>query len=241
MDNLLTIIIPALDEMKNPIFKNSILSFQELSQKYPIEVLCVISPSAVETIEFLKQFPIVKILVLETNSRSLKMKKGFEQAQASLILFNHPRSFITENGIKKLLDLNQKINWGGFYHKFDKDSIMLKFTSWYSNFVRAKIRSILYLDHCIFLRKDKLNNVMIFPDNEIFEDTIISQQLLNLFGPCYLISEYSTTSSIRFQKNGFFFQAILNQILKIAFYLKVNDKHLNKIYEKGIELNSKFR
>ena len=54
-----------------------------------------------------------------------------------------------------------------------------------------------------------------------------------------LLPFISTTSAIRFTKNGLWTQALMNQILKLGFHIGVPHDTMNKIYERGLNLNSK--
>lgn len=75
------------------------------------------------------------------------------------------------------------------------------------------------------------------PDVEIFEDTELSKILKTYSHPIRL-TDAAQTSAIRFQKNGLYRQAIMNQVLKLGYSLKVPAKTMNRLYEKGLGLNS---
>lgn len=177
----------------------------------------------------------------EAPSRAERLNIGYHRAQGEIILFHHPRSFVDPNGIRILVEISQRPNrelqWGGFTHKFDMHHGLLKFTSWYSNRVRARLRGILYLDHCIFFDRRLWQGDL--PNVDIFEDTLLSYIFRKVTMPTVLPFA-STTSSIRFQRNGFYFQAALNQLLKLAFYARVPHRQLSRIYEGNLELNSKY-
>lgn len=76
------------------------------------------------------------------------------------------------------------------------------------------------------------------PNVDIFEDTEISYILRRHAKPKILNFE-SKTSSVRFQKNGFIKQSIINQYLKVLYHLKFSKKKMNRLYEKGLDLNKK--
>jgi hypothetical protein len=101
------------------------------------------------------------------------------------------------------------------------------------------MKSIYYLDHCIFVRRDLLIDIGI-PEVEIFEDTILCLNLKKYAKP-KLLNKNSITSSIRFDKNGYYFQSFLNQLMKIGFYLNIPLSKLNYFYEKSLELNAKIK
>jgi hypothetical protein len=213
---MLSIIVPASKDEPNSLFGETLKLFYESDE---LEIIFV-SKS-------------------EADTRAGRLNIGFHRSKGELILFHHPRSFIEEKGIRYLINLSKDINlklfWGGFTHQFDRKHFLLSFTSWYSNRIRAKLKSILYLDHCIFFTRDLWKNDL--PDMEIFEDTILSQYFKKYSKP-KLLPFISETSSIRFEKNGVLYQLALNQVMKLCFFLGVNHKYMNQIYEKKIKLNS---
>jgi hypothetical protein len=167
--------------------------------------------------------------------RSERINAGVLQAKGSMILLHHPRSYLEPEGIKFLITYQDQISWGGFTHRFDWQHPLLRFTSWYSNEVRSRIKGIIYLDHCIFFHRSLWQTTI--PAVALFEDTLLSEQLRQLKKP--LILPYvSTTSAIRFQTNGIYYQAILNQCMKIGFFLKLSNAWLNTLYERGLNLNN---
>lgn len=231
----ISLIILTHNEMNNQFFKQTLKNAQSLCDI--IEVIIMDYDSTDGTKEFIKNNNFI-YHSSTSNSRAARLNEAAALATGQMIVFNHPRSVIELKGLKKLSQICDQKIWGGFTHCFDKNQLLLKFTSWYSNQVRAKIRGIIYLDHCIFC-SSKLFNTIQFPNVDIFEDTIFTQELNKICAP-HLLNYASTTSSIRFVKNGIYRQALLNQILKIGFLLKLDDRQMNKIYELGLNLNSKY-
>lgn len=237
----LSILLPTFNEIKSGYLPQIIESFQEIES---FEFIVVDSNSQDETISyiqshrfFIKNPEKLKIIHSSSSKRGEKLNEGFKACRGKIILFHHPRSVIQKEGIKFLL--NNNYDWGGFTHRFDKKHFLLNFTSWYSNNIRAKIKHIYYLDHCVFARRELLENTNI-PEVEIFEDTILSQNLSRLVNPI-LLPYFSKTSSIRFIKNGILFQIILNMVMKLGFHFKIPFSRLNFIYEKSLELNSRVK
>ena len=161
-----------------------------------------------------------------------------EKSQGEVLLLHHPRSVIEANAIEELLTLvdPDQLAWGGYTHQFDSDHPLLRFTSWYSNYVRCDRSSILYLDHCIFLSRAIKQSGIKIPDVDIFEDSELSK-LLRAFGEPVRLSAVARTSAIRFRHNGLWRQAFFNQLLKLAYHLHLPPDVLNRFYEKGLNLN----
>ncbi len=77
-----------------------------------------------------------------------------------------------------------------------------------------------------------------FPAIAIFEDTEFCKKLNKRQSPIRLKS-ISTTSAIRFLKNGIFKQALMNQWMKLNYYLFFKPENMNDLYEKNTNLNKK--
>ena len=229
----LSIIIPVHNDLENGYLKQQISLFK----KFPtLEVLYVDGGSTDGSVEFIQASGFEPI-ISEKSNRAERINLGIEKSSGETILINHPRSILNKEGISFLLN-SPPTGWGAFTHRFDKEHFLLDFTSWYSNEVRLRVREIAYLDHCIFFNKALYRDKQLLPNIEIFEDTALSNNLGLLAGPT-LLPYPSITSSIRFYKNGVFYQSLLNQFMKICWYLRLSPELMNKIYEKGLELNSR--
>ncbi len=243
MKVLLSIILPTFNECRSSILPKILDSFASLQN---FELIVVDSESEDSTLDLIKSHKIfidhpryLKIISTSSKKRGEKLNLGLQSSEGEIILLHHPRSFLEIDGITKLFYLSQTTQWGAFTHLFDRDHPFLRFTSFYSNNIRGRLKSIYYLDHCIFARRSQLMEVGI-PEVEIFEDTLLSIRLAKISKPL-LLPNKSTTSSIRFEKNGIIFQSILNQFMKIGYFLKIPFPILNQFYERSLELNSKYR
>jgi hypothetical protein len=166
-------------------------------------------------------------------TRAQRLQSGIEASKGSTILLHHPRSLVAREGLEWLRDHENEVGWGGFTHAFDREHYLLRFTSWYSNRVRPR-RGILYLDHCIFFRRELLTRPI--PPVAIFEDTELSR-ILRESGPPRVLPFVSETSAIRFAKNGVWRQALMNQRLKWEYWFGRSDAKMNDRYERGLRLN----
>ncbi len=232
---MLTIIIPTHNELSSNYVQRS---FKVLANIKDLEVIIVDSNSSDGTRE-LAELHGFTILDTESNSRAGRLNSGILAASNNMILLHHPRSILQEKGIIYLRDHFDELTWGAFTHKFDTDHPLFSFTSWYSNFVRGDRRSIFYLDHCIFAKKDLLKKVGLIPDVDIFEDTEVCLRLRKLAKKKRL-PFISTTSAIRFKTNGIFRQSYKNQVLKWKYYFNSDHEKMNEHYEQGLDLNSKY-
>jgi hypothetical protein len=172
---------------------------------------------------------------VEGPSRGARLQAGIDAASHQTILLHHPRSLVSADGLRWLASRAGRAGWGGFTHAFEWDHPLLRFTSWYSNRVRAARRGIVYLDHCVFFEKRLLTRPI--PPVEIFEDTELSL-ILRESGRPTIPPFVSTTSAVRFRANGPWRQALLNQSLKLQYLFGSSHRRMNARYERGLRLNS---
>ncbi len=207
-----------------------------------IEIICVDGASQDRTQDLIQSAK-AKLLKLPDSNRAQKINLGISQALGEWIVVVHPRSFLSKKALGQLFEVNKtEIMWGAWTHSFDHSHFLLNFTSWYSNFVRGDLSSIYYLDHCFFIQKSALENVALplFPEVEIFEDTEVWIKLRKV-SRGQRLSEKITTSAVRFKKTGIFSQSLLNQKLKLQYWLGRRDREMNARYEKNLELNQKVK
>ncbi len=232
----LSIVLPTRNERMNP-YVSEIL--KRVSLLPNTEVICVDGGSG-DTLARLSRQLGVTYLRLPGSNRAQRLNCGIRSASGRMILLHHPRSMIERKGFDVLLERSDDpFLWGGFIQAFDMDHPFLRFTSWYSNKVRFLRKGIVYLDHCIFASAELLAACGGVPDLDIFEDTELSLRLRRYSQPA-MIASRSTTSAVRFNKNGFLRQGLLNQVLKTGYWLGLPHRWMNAVYERKVSLNSDY-
>ena len=229
-----SIIVPVYGDHSCP----DVSKMCEEFSKQSFEVIFVSGCESPEIQRTVESFEYQYLLLEGEQSRGVRMHYGFLASTGEVVLFHHPRSVIEPAGLEYYSNMSRDQGWGGFTHKFDTDHPFLRWTSWYSNYIRAA-RSILYLDHGIFASRKLLELVGGVPRLEIFEDTCLSINLRKHKNST-LLPYNSMTSAVRFMKNGFVKQSIINQFMKFGFYFRIPKAILNKRYEKNIALNSDY-
>lgn len=231
---MLSIILPTQNEMRSGLL-NPIMS--SLAQVVDAEVIVVDGDSDDGTLELLSNFDL-KLIAAPGASRAAKLNAGIAAASGDMIFLHHPRSLVQPESFLQIAELGKERArvWGGLSHRFDYEHPLLRFTSWYSNRIRCDRSGILYLDHCIFFDGGFKEEGFKIPDVDIFEDTELSKLLRRHSRPVRLPA-VARTSAIRFRRNGIYRQALLNQRMKLAYYLNFPHDKMNRQYEKGLNLN----
>jgi len=238
--NKISVIIPVKEEMKLQFHRKIIESYKAFPN---CELLWVIGPNNDGTYEDLIEHQ-QQVIQTNSNSRAERINAGIKATEQSLVLVNHPRSFLSTNSIEHLssMPIEKQRIWGGFTHEFyQSNHPILNFTSLYSNRIRFELSGIIYLDHCIFFTRNLIaaDDPAPVPRVEIFEDTLFSRKLLKLTRPTR-IPEKSYTSPVRFVNNGIFKQSLMNQKLKLKLMFGFSKEKMNEDYEKNLNLNSKY-
>ncbi|MEO1792299.1 MAG: glycosyltransferase [Cyanobacteria bacterium J06629_19] len=201
------------------------------------QLIAVVSPSADDTLKTIASYPAVEIIETTATNRAQRLNEGIAVSKGEFVLLHHPATLLPEKTAlsEAAALLSDGAGWGGFVHGFDMAHWLLAFTSWYSTRVRSR-QGILYLDHCIFARREILTEIGGVPEMDIFEDTALCEALRQYKGPAIAPSSV-ITSARRFRQRGIYRQAALNQLLKVMYYAKLDPKRMNWLYERKSQIN----
>ena len=239
---MISIVLPCLNEIRHGYLPN-ILDNLAL-QPGEKQIIIVISPSTDRTYDLITQHPAAaefKIIETEVSNRAQRLTIGIQASQGKTVLLHHPATLLPQNALTQINTLmaEKAVTWGGFCHSFDFDHWLLRFTSWYSTTQRPRFSRILYLDHCIFARRQALLDIGGVPNMDIFEDTALSKAL-SQYGPPYLVPGTIVTSARRFRERGIYKHAALNQLLKLMYHAQLDPQKMNWLYEGKSQINVSY-
>ena len=242
MELNISVVLPCLNEIRHGYLPRILdnLTLQPGNK----QLIIVMSPSTDGTYDVITQHPAAaefELVKTDALNRAQRLTAGIEASQGDIILLHHPATLLPINALAQVKQLmsDETITWGGFRHSFDLDHWLLRFTSWYSTTQRPRLSHILYLDHCIFARRQALKHIGGVPDMDIFEDTALSHAL-SQFGAPHLVPGTIVTSARRFQERGIYKHAALNQLLKLMYYAKLDPKMMNWLYEGKSQINVSY-
>ena len=228
---MITVIVSVFNEEKNPYFLQILKQFE--NDPF-FELICVDGGSRDNTQALVSEHH-ATLLILDKSTRAARLNLGIRHATHPCVLLHHPRSMLSSEALSFLKKNHTTLDWAAFTHQFDHTHFFLKFISWYSNHVRVQKKNIVYLDHCIIIKKTYLD-APAMPDIAIFEDTALSHILQSYCKP-KLLPYIATTSAIRFLDRGIFKQFFINQLIKGLYRWGLDSKKINKIYEQHLNLN----
>lgn len=247
---MFSVVLPCFNESRHGYLPKILENLcQQAGSK---QLIAVVSPSTDNTLAIIQQFPAVEIIETNATNRAQRLNVGIEASRGEFVLLHHPATLLPAGDALYQAEVALKdAVWGGFAHSFDLDHWLLRFTSWYSTAVRSQHQSILYLDHCIFARRQALIDIGGVPDMDIFEDTALSLALAKsgkLAGkpkgrkkrrPA-IAAGTVITSARRFRSRGIYQQALLNQLLKLMYLTRQDPKTLNWLYESKSQINVSY-
>ncbi|MEM6253492.1 MAG: glycosyltransferase [Cyanobacteria bacterium P01_D01_bin.156] len=239
---MISIVLPCLNEVRHGYLPN-ILDNLAL-QPGDKQIIIVLSPGTDGTYELINQHPATtdfKVIESQAANRAQRLTIGIQASVGEVVLLHHPATLLPPNALKQISELmaQETFTWGGFCHSFDFDHWLLRFTSWYSTTQRPRLSQILYLDHCIFARRQILMEIGGVPDMDIFEDTALSNALKK-YGPPHLVPGTIVTSARRFRERGIYKHAVLNQLLKLLYHARIDPKKMNWLYEGKSQINVSY-
>ncbi len=232
---MISVILPCFNEARHGYLPKILENLsQQLGDK---QLIAVVSPSTDDTLAIIQQFPNFEIIETAATNRAQRLNVGIEASVGDVVLLHHPATLLPKLRALQLAAVALETSgWGGFRHSFDVDHWLLRFTSWYSTTQRSQRQRILYLDHCIFVRRQVLLEIGKVPDMDIFEDTMLSVAL-GKYGKPAIAPASIITSARRFRDRGIYRQALLNQLLKVMYHTHQDPQKLNWLYESKSQIN----
>lgn len=237
---MISVILPCFNEMRHGYLPQILANLRQ--QQGDREIIAAVSPSQDDTAAAIAAYPEIKLIQTDATNRAQRLNAGVAASSGEVLLLHHPATLLPEHTALSQIEIvlsDPTVQWGGFRHQFDLDHWLLRFTSWYSTTQRGQRGGILYLDHCPFLRRSQWDQVGGMPDLDIFEDTVFCEKLRELGLPG-LTTGHITTSARRFRDRGIYRHAALNQALKVCYYLGIDPRQLNWLYEHKSAINVKY-
>ena len=194
---MISIIIPVLNEEK--ALPDTLASVD--AQSGCTEIIVVDCGSEDGTRQLVKQHATAR-LVLAERGRARQMNAGAASATGEWLLFLHADTLMPEDAILTINELPGEISAGCFHQSFSGSHWFLKAVSWLHNW-RCNRSRIIYGDQAMFIRRKLFEQVGGFPEKDILEDVLISEEIVKHTRPV-LLDKKVITSSRKFEQRGLF-------------------------------------
>lgn len=194
---MISVIIPVLnEETALPLCLETVFR-----QSGEFEVIVVDGGSDDNTINVTQQYPALR-LIHSQKGRALQMNAGAAIARGEWLVFLHADTRLPDNGLETILSLssNSKIKAGCFRHRFSGEHWLLRAISTLHNW-RCRRSRVIYGDQCLFLRHSLFSEVNGFPDADILEDVLLSEEIIQRCYPV-ILDAVVITDSRKFEQRG---------------------------------------
>ena len=224
-DRLISVIIPAVDEIEN--IEAILLPLQDAGS---VEVILVDGGSRDGTPEIARQ---LGAEVMQSDlGRATQMNAGAAAATGDILLFLHadtrlPPGF--ESHVRRVL-ARPGVSAGAFTLRIDSPVFWLRVMEWGAN-VRARYNQMPFGDQAIFVSAALFRKIGGFPDLPIMEDFEFIRQLKKR-GRIEIVSDPAHTSARRWLSMGIWRTWWINQIMVAGYYLGVAPRRLAAFYRR---------
>lgn len=220
---MISVIIPTLNE--EGYIEKTIRSARKGND---IEIIVADSGSTDRTVEIAEN--LADKVVLAPQGRGAQMNAGVVEAKGDILLFLHADTILPDgwDGLVCEALKNGDIAGGAFRFDTSKKSPVLRFISMMVN-LRSRFMSLPYGDQGIFLRRDIFEKIGGFRKMPIMEDVEMVRSIKKL-GRLQILKAPVTTSSRRWEKEGWILTTARNLMLLFLYLLGVPAKRLGRLY-----------
>jgi rSAM/selenodomain-associated transferase 2 len=220
----ISIIIPTLNEEEN-IYR----LLEYLQKNFPgVEIIVADGGSEDRTVGIASKHAII----LHTEKgRAVQMNAGAGTASGDIFWFLHADCVPSPRSVELIIEAcsNDRIAGGGFRWKLDG-------SKWYYGIVtrtahiKNKLKRSLFGDMGIFVKADIFRKLNGFLEIPMMEEVEFNRRLRKI-GKTVLFNEPIISSDRRLMKNGPMKSFIINDIIKIAYWLGFSPEFLKKFYK----------
>jgi len=220
----LSVIIPVLNEATEIV---SYLSGLQRYREVGHEIILVDGGSTDATRD--RAQGLVDRSVQSARGRARQMNAGAEQAQGDVLLFLHADTQLPQKADMLIRDaLAAGRVWGRFDVRLSGDAGLLRIVETLMNW-RSRFTGMATGDQAMFVLREAFVHLGGFADIALMEDLELSRRLKKISAPCCLHARV-ISSSRRWETQGILRTILLMWGLRLAWFLGVSPKHLQRIY-----------
>lgn len=222
----ISIVIPVLNEANH--LANTLRSIQVPEM---IEVIVVDGGSQDDTVKIATT--LAAYVIQGTPGRAAQMNQGARVASGDILLFLHGDTILPE-GFERLIRqtlAQPDVVAGAFELRIDGTQWGLRLVEWGVNW-RSRWLQMPYGDQAIFLKASIFHELGGFPELPIMEDFEFLRQLRRL-GKIAIAPASVCTSGRRWQRLGILKTTLVNQLVILAYLLRLSPEVIARWYRRG--------
>lgn len=225
-DNMLSIIVPALNEAAH--IAATLAPLQPL-RAAGVEVIVVDGGSGDATAALAK--PLADAVIPSPRGRGRQMNAGASRADGDILLFLHADTRLPDDAVPAIRDGLARSGkaWGRFDVRLSGHQTMLRVVECLMN-LRSRLTGIATGDQAVFVRREAFQAVGGFPEIPLMEDIALSRALKMAFSAPLCLSVPVVTSSRRWEEHGIWRTILLMWGLRLAYFLGAAPERLARQY-----------
>jgi rSAM/selenodomain-associated transferase 2 len=171
------------------------------------------------------------VTLLRTHKgRGTQMNAGAVAARGDILLFLHADTRLEKGwceAITRRLD-DEKPAGGAFTLSIDSPGMQFRLIEWWVKF-RCRIFALPYGDQGLFMRRKTFVEIGGYRDIPLMEDVDIMARLKKT-GKIVVLREKAITSARKWEREGWVFTSVRNQLIMLLYRLGVDPRKLDRLY-----------
>jgi len=226
----ISIVIPVLNEA--PIIEEILSALQPY--RLAGAELIVVDGGSTDASVALSQ-PLADRVMRGPQGRARQMNVGAEAATGEILLFLHADTRLPATADQLIVTKMERHgrDWGRFDVRLSGRHLLLRLVEGSMN-LRSRLSGIATGDQAIFVRREVFKAAGGFPEIDLMEDITLSR-ILKRHGPPLCLWQRVTTSSRRWEENGYLQTLFLMWYLRLAYFFGASPGNLARLYGRSKE------